>query len=310
MENNNYLNLPVDEDQIDIRKLILVLWNKKFFITSMTFLAAFISILYALSLPNIYTSKALLSPSNNQETLSSSLGNLSGLAGIAGVSLPGDSGNPTIEAIERIKSYDFFVNYFLPNIELKNLLAISNWSQPQNVISYNKKVYDSKKNEWVKTKATKGPIPSNQQAFKKYKQILSVKEIKKTGFVSISIEHESPNIAKEWVELIVKYINESMREIDRQEATDLINFLNETYSKSSVNNVKESITNLIQDQMQKLMLTAATDGYVFKIIESPYAPELKTSPSRAFICIFGTILGFILGCAFVIFNSYLKKDKQ
>ena len=52
------------------------------------------------------------------------------------------------------------------------------------------------------------------------------------------------------------------------------------------------MSSLIQDQVQVLMLAEASDDYVFKPIVSPIAPEKKSKPSRALICILGTIIGF------------------
>ena len=42
------------------------------------------------------------------------------------------------------------------------------------------------------------------------------------------------------------------------------------------------------------MLAAASEEYVFQIIDPPVAPELKSEPSRALICILGVLLGGML----------------
>jgi len=308
VEDNKYINHPYHDESIDIRETLKTLWSKKLQISAITSIVALISVLYSLSIPNIYTSSALLSPSSDSQSLSSSLGGISGLAGFAGINLPTSSGNPTIEAAERIMSYDFFVNNFLPNINLEDLVAVKSWNPITNKIDYDKNVYDEATKKWIrKVRYPKKSTPSNQEAFKRYKFILSVKDNKKTGFYSLSVNHHSPFIAKEWTEIIIKKINETMRELDKQQATKSIEFLNETYKKNSVANMKESISKLLLDQMQKLMLTSASEGYVFKIIDSPIAPERKTSPSRAFICIFGTIFGLIVSSLMVLILQYFKK---
>ena len=55
--------------------------------------------------------------------------------------------------------------------------------------------------------------------------------------------------------------------------------------------------------MQNLMLAAASESYVYKTLNAPIAPEKKTSPSRAIICILITFLGAVMGLlvAFVQF---------
>ena len=50
------------DDEIDLRELFGVLWAGKGIITAITAFAAALSVAYALFLPNIYESKALLAP--------------------------------------------------------------------------------------------------------------------------------------------------------------------------------------------------------------------------------------------------------
>ena len=132
MTETNSNNSNIISDEINFAEVFNALWKRKYLIISTTFVAAILSVYISLSIPNTYTSGALLSPAN--EDNSSKLGAYSSIAGMAGISLPGDKINPSQEAIERIKSYDFFVDQFLPYIEYENLVASKNWNQKDNVI--------------------------------------------------------------------------------------------------------------------------------------------------------------------------------
>ena len=55
---------------------------------------------------------ALLAPTGEEETLGKKLGGYSSLAGIAGINISSERGSKSKEAIERIKSYDFFIEEF------------------------------------------------------------------------------------------------------------------------------------------------------------------------------------------------------
>ena len=52
------------------------------------------------------------------------------------------------------------------------------------------------------------------------------------------------------------------------------------------------------------MTVEAKEDYVFKIIDSPYAPELKSRPKRLQI----SIIGFIVGLVISIFLSIIYSD--
>ena len=283
MENNNFQKI---EDEIDFKQLFLILWNKKLLISGITTFAAIISVLYALSLPNVYTSTALLAPANSDESLGSKLGGFSSLAGMAGLSLPSGSGSKTTEAIARIKSYDFFVNEFLPNIKFENLVASKNWIESTDTIIYDENMLG---NNLLNI--------SKQEAFIVYKGILNLQDNRETSFVDINIEHVSPYIAEKWLKLIIKKINNHMREIDKTVAENSIDFLKISAQETNLTQIKEAISKLIKDQIQVLTLAEVSKDYVFKQIMSPIAPEKKSRPSRSLICIMGTMVGFFLGIA-------------
>ena len=294
--NNDNLSNNLD-NEIDLAELFAIIWDKKIFISVFTSIAALLSVLYSLSLPNIYTSSTLLAPTTEDSSLSSQLGSFSGLAGLAGVSLPTGTVSNSQIAIKRIESFEFFSKYFLPNIKLENLMAVDEWNAADNSLIYDDEEFDSNANKWDKK-------PSNQKAYKEYKEVLSISQEELTGLVYLSINHKSPVVAKHWVDTIIYNINECMREIDKQDAQNSIDFLNESLKNTNSQSIKVVFAKLMESQMQTLMLASSNDAYVFKTINSPIVPEDKSAPGRAVICILGTLLGGILSILIVLFRNF------
>lgn len=293
-ENNNSNSL---DNEIDLAELFSIIWNKKLFISIFTSIAALISVLYALYLPNIYTSSSLLAPTTEDNSLSSQLGSFSGLAGLAGVSLPAGNISNSQIAVKRIESFEFFSKYFLPNIKLEDLMAVDEWDAKNNTVVYDESEFNSTSNEWSRK-------PSDQKAYKEYKRALSISQEELTGLVYLSMKHKSPVVAQNWVDTIIYNINECMREIDKQDAQNSIDFLNESLKNTNSQSIKVVFAKLMESQMQTLMLASSNEAYVFKTINSPIVPEDKSSPSRALICILGTLLGGILSILIVLFRNF------
>ena len=181
------------------------------------------------------------------------------------------------------------------------------WNRKTNTITYKEKLFDDAAKKWIReVKAPKSIIPSNQEAFREYKKIISVTEDKKTKYVTLSIRHQSPYVAQNWVSIIVDNINESMRKETKDISDQSITFLNEKYEETSVNDLRKAIAELIDAQMQKLMFASVRNDYVYKTIESPLVPELKSSPNRAVICIVGTLIGFFLSIILVLIIQLRK----
>ncbi len=301
-QENNY------NDEIDLYELFIIAWKGKFFIASLTFVFAIFSVFYALSFPNVYSSTALLAPSNQEDTFTSRMGGMSGLAGLAGVNLSPSKASTATEAIERVKSFDFFLNYVLPNIKLENLLAVKEWVPESNNIIYDQGIFDSKTNKWIGKNFNENNIkPSNQKAYRKYVQIFSINVDDETGFASFSVEHQSPEIAKKWLDVIIYNINESMREIDKKDAQNAINFLNESANATSIQSIREVIGRILESKMQTLMLASTNKAYVFKVLDSPIVPEIKSGPFRSIICIIGTLIGGVISLLIVFIQHHRKQ---
>ena len=298
-------------DEIDLRDLFKIIWDKKLFIGTLTSIAAIISVIYALNMPNVYSSSSLLAPTSQDDSLSSKLGGLSGLAGLAGVNLPSGNISNSQIAVKRIQSLEFFSTYFLPNIELENLMAVKRWLPNENTLFYDEALYDKSSKKWVrKASYPKKVKPSDQESFKEYKKLLDITQDELTGLVYISITHISPIIAKEWLDIIIYNINESMRELDKKDAQNAINFLNESTKTIKIQSIKEVLSRLLEAQMQTLMLASSNKSYVFKKINSPIVSEDKSGPNRSLICILGTLLGLILSLLIVFTQSFTRTSKS
>jgi capsular polysaccharide biosynthesis protein len=299
------------DETLDLNEIIIAVWSRKLLISAVTSIFAVISVLYALSIPNIYSSNAVLAPASEGSSLSSKLGGLSSIAGLAGVSLPSDSGSPTVEAIERMSSYDFFAEHILPNIQLENLMAVKSWSRNSNNILYDSKIYNSATGAWVrKVKPPKSIKPSDQEAFRAFTKIFSVSVNKKNDYVNISVKHQSPYIAKKWADLIILNINESMRAEKKQLAENSIDFLNSRSSSASLASIRKATSQLLENQMQSLMMISASKDFIFKTIDSPIVSEIKFSPSRATICIAITFIGAVISIMIALILHFFRKPKE
>ena len=310
-------NLPNDQlnniydDEIDLSELFHVLWDKIFYIGAITSVFSLISIIYALMLPNIYQSKATLMAVEQGSGMSGMVGRMSGMASLAGISLDSKSSSKDQEAIARIKSFEFFSNNFLPNIKLENLMAIKKWNQASNTITYHASDFNSDSGQWLrKAKPPRSNIPTSQEAYEEFMEIMSVNKDKKSLLVTLSVEQKSPFIAQQWVEIMINQIDQVMRDQDRQTATKSIEYLNSLAPTVNYEEIKKALSALQQEQMKRLMMVEANDNYIFKVLDSPIVPEVKSRPKRSLIVIWGTILGMVLSALGVLVFNYTKKSSN
>ena len=300
------------DDEIDLRELFYVLLEGKWIIVSLTAFVSIVGVIYSLLLPNIYESKAMLVPVNSSSGISGALGSYSGLAGLAGISLPsgGDEGN-SAKAIQKISSLSFFENNILTNIHLPDLMAVKSWNSKTNTLTFDDSIYDTNSNTWIRDYSyPQQQIPSAQESFEVFKtEHLSLSEDKKSGFITLAIKHQSPFIAKQWVELVINEVNAFYRQKDKSESEKAVSYLNQQISITGLSEIKQVIAQLLQEETKKLTLIEANQYYVFDYIDPPAVMEKKSEPKRALICILSALLGGMLSVLLVLIRHYAFNKK-
>ena len=301
------------DNEIDLRVLINILLAGKWMIVAITSFISIAAVVYSLLLPNIYESKALLVPVNLSSGISGALGSYSSLAGLAGINLPpdGDEGNSQ-KAIEKIGSLSFFENNIFSNINLPDLMAVKSWNHKTNILVYDKRIYDIKSSAWIREYSyPQRQIPSAQESYVVFmEEHLTLSEDKKSGFITLSIKHQSPFVAKKWAELIINEVNNFYRIKDKLESEKAVNYLNQQILLTNFSEIKEALAQLLQEQTKKLTLIEANELYVFDYIDPPAVMEKKSGPKRALICILGTLLGGILSVLYVLIRHYYRLGKK
>jgi len=311
---NNQSSQEVNENNaVDLVELLRVLYSAKWFILGLLLLFSTTSFFYSLNVPDTFRSEALLSPTEQEGSvgLSGLAGQFGGLASLAGVNLGGAGNNKINLALEIMRSKEFITNFILENELLPVLMAAESWDLDSNTITYNSDYYNATDDEWVRVvKPPFKPKPSAQEGYKNFIEIFSARLDKDTGMVHVSVEHLSPYIATEWVELLIKSINENMRNRDVTEAKKSIEFLREQLEQTNVANIQNVLHKLVEEKMKIIMFARVRDEYVFQTIDKALVPEEKQGPNRLMIVMIGSVIGFVFAVIIVLFQHFIFKDQS
>lgn len=298
----------VAEDEIDLRELFAILWKGKWIIIAITFVFAVGSVVYALSLPNIYQAEAKLAPTKESQGggLGAMAGQLGGLASFAGINMQRGQVNNARMAQEILKSRVFITEFVQKREILPDLMAVEEWNRITGEVRYNSELYDVERNAWVReVQAPREPKPSAWEFVNTFRGSLDVNEDTGTGIVTISIQHRSPVIAKQWVEWLVEDINNEMRRRDIEEAQRSIAYIQRELESARLANTRQVYASLLEQQTQTIMLANIRPEYVFRVIDPAVIPEQRARPSRSLIVIVGTFLGGLLSLFVVFFLNII-----
>ena len=286
------------DDEIDLRELFRVLWAGKWLIGGITLAAAAIAVIIALMLPNIYRAEALLAP-NDQEGaggLSALAGQYAGLASLAGIDLSAGSSDKTALGLEILKSRKFISEFIDRHDLLVPLIAAKRWDPDSGQLIIDTDDYDTAAEKWIRNaRPPKETIPSLQEAYDEFMDILSVNQDKQSGMVTVAVDHYSPVVARNWVDWLIEDINSSIMRRDLADAEQAIEYLNKQIESTSLSELQNVFFSLIEEQTKTIMLAKVTDEYLLRTIDPAVISEEKSEPHRLLIATLGGVFGLLMG---------------
>jgi len=307
------LNNSEQFHSLNFQALFQEIWKKKTLIIIITAMFGVVGVFYALSLPNVYRSTAILSPkSDDSPSGLSSLGGVSSLASLAGISLGGKGGaNRSQVALQLITSWGFLEKFIEKHNLQAKVYAANNWDKNNNILIYDEDVYDVNAKQWLikdENNEAVNRAPSSWELYEKFEPTISVSQDDESGFISISVEHYSPFVAKQFVDLLISEINHELQTREINEISSRIKYLNSQIEKTNVAEMRSIFFELIKEQTQSLMLAEVSSEYAMKTISPSKIAEKKAKPSRAILVITITLMGFMVSVLLVLvrFSQRIK----
>lgn len=301
-----------ESDEIDLAELVKTLWRGKWLIGAVTLIGAALAIAITLQMPNIYRAQALLAPSESQKGggLAGLAAQVGGLASLAGVSLGDGKADKTDIAIEVAKSRQFVTQFIRRHKLEPYLLAATRWDKRTNTVMLDTRIYNPRERKWVReVKEGQSVSPTDWELFKAFSGIFEISKDKKSGLITLTVDLYSPYLAKQWVDLLIKDLGETMKEKDKFEAARNIEYLKRQLDKTNIADMQSVFYQMIEEQTKTLMLTEVQQEYVFKIIDPAVVAEEKFKPRRAIIVIVCSAGALLLGMLVALITNSTHKDK-
>ena len=304
---------PHADDEIDLREIFRVLWAGRWIIGGITFGSTVIAVVVVLMLPNIYRAEALLAP-NDQEAaggLSSLAAQYGGLASLAGINMGNGAADKTAIGLKILGSRKFIGEFIERHDILVPLIAASGWDYETGNLEFDPDDYDVASEAWVRrVSLPKKTIPSSQEAYEEFMDILSIDQERETGFVTVAIEHYSPTVAKQWVDWLIDDLNSSTVRQDVADAEQAIEYLNKQIENTSIADLRNVFFRLIEEQTKTVMLANVSNEYLLKTLDPAEAPEIQSKPKRSLIVILFAFLGFLVAVVVVFLSPSLRHYKS
>lgn len=220
-----------------------------------------------------------------EQSIPSLGGQLGGLAAFAGVSL-GTSSIET-EALAVLRSRDF-ARRFIKGQNLADVYVDSEPALLGRLIRRGAKDADAHLEEAVAVFQRK---------------VLRVAQDPKTGVVTIMVQWPDQDVVATWANGLAESVNAQLRQQALSTAEDNMAYLREQLAETSLVDLQQSISRLLEVEMQKLMLARGNAEFAFKIVDYAVRPVKPSRPNAPFVLSFALAFGLVIGSLIVFLTN-------
>jgi uncharacterized protein involved in exopolysaccharide biosynthesis len=304
-----------NEDEIDLMELARTIWKGKKLIIWIAVIVTLATAALSLTMTNIYTVEAILKPVSSKDgggRLSSLASQFGGMASLAGITMPGASSSA--ELVHLLKSNVLSKNI----IERYNLLPVlfpkqwdeekKAWKKTSGGFSLNPLALISKIRPTDLNAPKKDPgVPDMWDGIRALDQNVKINYNMKEDIITITVNFRDPEIAARIANYFIASLNDLMSSEAKRAAITNREYLEKQLLETNDVIVQQKIYNLIAEKIETMMMAEVKEGFAFKVLDPPMAPDQKSKPKRAQMVLVAFMVSLFLAVFVVFFREYVKK---
>jgi len=296
MQETGRLMIAADEppdrfESLNLIEIWYVIWRHRWWVLGFCALSVAATTVYAFTAKSWYRAEVLLKPVEDKSSKQGlgGMGGLGALAGLAGINV---GSNPSAEPLAVLTSRAFSAA-FIEDLDLLPLLFPKRW--------------DPVNKRWKSSVLSGQPdIRDGVRYFDK--KILGVREDRKNGFITLSIDWTDPKVAAVWANLLVERLNDRMRTRALAQAETNVTYLKEEMASSNIVTLQQSIGRVLENELQDLMLARVNKEYSFTVIDPAETPKWRIFPQRLLLVSLSFIMSVIISSVFFVTRYVIRRN--
>jgi uncharacterized protein involved in exopolysaccharide biosynthesis len=302
-----------NENEIDIKELLQLLWNGKVYIFFFSLLFMMFASLYLQGAERKHLIEYKLKPvaDTQQNNAISSFGSF---ASIAGIQLPSSSSSDFNIFKELLTSVEVSEIVIINKNLIKNIfnrewdLSINNFSEiPKSKLKSNFNLLK----RTITGDNEVNYMPPNARRLSTYiVKNISIDEDKKTGFLTIRSVSSRPEVMSLLISEVIKIADEIMRQRYINFSREPLAFYKEKLRTARSREHREALAELISTEEQKLMLASKGVYFTAEPYIEPVISLHPVAPKSALVLLLSLIFGLFTGCGVVLLHSAIIRNKR
>ena len=301
-----------DVEKMNIANVVRLVWRRKLLVSAAVALAAIVSIIVSLLLPNKYLSTATVATANNTfAAQAGQLSQLSGLASLAGIDLGAGPVDQTTKYTAIMQSRQFVAHFIKKRGVLPQLFAGDEWEWQQNRWTLDPEIYDVTNQRWVrKVSFPKTSAPQEWEAYERFMEVFELEQDKKTALITVSLKLTSPHHARLWLDWMIEDFNDYVRARDIAQAQQASAFVVQELKKTEVFEVQQVLREILEQNIKSAVLANVQKSYALEVIDAPLDSTKKYEPKRTLIVLMSCFLALLLVLVYIFIAETYRVDDE
>jgi uncharacterized protein involved in exopolysaccharide biosynthesis len=278
---------PAGKEPGDLGAYLRILWSAKWKIAAFSILVGVASLVYLLTLPNIYRATAVVKPDNPDAANASQ-----GLGALISLGLPVGIPSKSEDLEVVFKSRDLAIRVFRKYAPWQALFPDTFDPQTRTL-----------KRGWLDRLLNRGDasgVPGEWDAIRVVKAGLSVESDRRTGVLSVSFDSTS----REGSAQMVRYLLDEAKSKFQEEALTRANrnkeFIMGQLARTVDPLTRDRLYALYGQEVEKEMLARNREQFGFTVVDPTLVPDRKHKPARARKAAAFVFAGFLFACGFIL----------
>lgn len=298
----------IEEDEIDLRELWQTIKAGKKIIFTLVGFIVFATLIYALNLPNVYKSEAVLIPS---ESKGGGLGGLGGLAAMAGVDIGGGGAmTPDVAFSSLLGNYEFMRKFVIENKIVEHYTDENLDKNYVFALGY-RGVYEL----FHSKKSADEERDFEDDIFKTVKAIsanFSISSDKKTALISVSYMDSDKSYAPKIIEMFLRDASKYLVENNLRIINNKLGYFEEELRKSEGFELRQSISSMVSKILEEKVMMQSKVYYQCDVLTQASEAYIKdkAKPKRGLILVVSFVTSIIMGIFLVFFLQFVRQDAK
>ncbi|MDF1878587.1 hypothetical protein JHD46_02925 [Sulfurimonas sp. SAG-AH-194-C20] len=299
----------IEEDEIDLRELWNTILKGKKIIALITTIVVSLTFVYALKIPNVYTSKTVLIPTAESGGASlGGLGGLGGLAAMAGISIGGGgSMSPDIAFNSLLDNYAFMKEFVTKN------KIVEHYNDPKADENYVFALGFRGLYELFKSSPDE-ELDMDAKIFniiKTIKSSMSISSDKKSGLITVSYSDNDREYPPVIIDAFLRDASTYLVENNLNIIDKKLKYFSHEMQSADGFELRQSLSSMISNILQEKVMMKSKEYYQCDVLTAAYSAYIKdkSKPKRGLILVVSFITSIILGIFLVFFLEFIKTNK-